>query len=165
TVSGEEKGLLGSEFYTNHPVYPLENTVTNLNIDMVGRVGTNYQNSPDSANYVYIIGSDKLSSELHAISEKANEDFTNMVLDYKYNDDKDPNRFYYRSDHYNFAKNGIPIIFYFNGTHPDYHQPTDTEEKINYDKMLQTTKLVWHTAWVIANRTERPVVDKAESGQ
>lgn len=165
TVSGEEKGLLGSEFYTNHPVYPLEQTITNLNIDMVGRVGITYKDSPDSTNYVYVIGSDKLSSELHAISEKANDDFTKMVLDYTYNDEKDPNRFYYRSDHYNFAKNGIPIIFYFNGTHPDYHKPTDTVEKINFEKMLKTTQLVFHTAWVLSNRSERPIVDKADNGQ
>ncbi|MEM8900402.1 MAG: M28 family peptidase, partial [Bacteroidota bacterium] len=92
TVSGEEKGLLGSEYYTDHPMYPLENTVVNLNIDMIGRVGKEYQGSADSLNYVYLIGADKLSTELHELSEKANETYTQMVLDYKYNDENDPNR-------------------------------------------------------------------------
>lgn len=160
TVSGEEKGLLGSGFYTDHPVYPLENTVANLNIDMIGRTDARYAEKADSANYVYLIGADKLSSELHEISEAANKDFTQITLDYKYNDEKDPNRFYYRSDHYNFAKNDIPVIFYFTGVHVDYHKPTDDVEKINRDKAAHITKLVFHTAWELANREERIVVDK-----
>ncbi|MEL6135399.1 MAG: M28 family peptidase, partial [Bacteroidota bacterium] len=112
TVSGEEKGLLGSEYYTDNPIYPLEQTVTNLNIDMIGRIDNRYADKEDARNYVYVIGSDKLSSDLHAIHEEANNKYTNLTLDYKYNDENDPNRFYYRSDHYNFAKNKIPIIFY-----------------------------------------------------
>ncbi|MEM6348906.1 MAG: M28 family peptidase [Bacteroidota bacterium] len=159
TVSGEEIGLLGSEFYANNPIFPIENTVANLNIDMIGRVDPKYIESADSANYVYIIGSDKLSSELHAISETANDTYTDIVLDYTYNDPNDPNRYYYRSDHYNFASKGIPVIFYFTGTHPDYHRPTDTIEKINYDKMAHIGKLVFHTAWELANREQRIKVD------
>ncbi len=155
-VSGEEKGLLGSSFYSDNPVYPLENTVANLNIDMIGRIDDRH----DDGNYVYLIGSDKLSSELHLISENANDMYIGTELDYTYNDPKDPNRYYYRSDHYNFAKHGIPVIFYFNGTHDDYHKASDTIEKIDFDKMERITRLVFYTAWDIANRDKRPVVDK-----
>ena len=159
TVTGEEKGLLGSEYYTDNPVFPLENTITNLNIDMVGRVDEDHKDNP---NYIYLIGSDKLSQELHDLSEKVNKTYGNMELDYTYNDESDPNRFYYRSDHYNFAKNNIPIIFYFNGVHADYHQPTDTIEKINFDVMQSRARLVFHTAWEIANREEKITADKLE---
>lgn len=157
TVTGEEKGLLGSSYYTDFdPIFPLENTVANLNIDMVGRVDDRYKKNP---NYIYLIGSDKLSQELHNLSENVNKKTEKLKLDYTYNDENDPNRFYYRSDHYNFAKNNIPIIFYFNGTHPDYHKPTDTVEKINFDKMSKIAKLVFYTAWEIANREKRIKVD------
>jgi hypothetical protein len=160
TVSGEEKGLLGSEFYTDNPLYPIAQTVANLNIDMIGRVGSEYDSRPDSLNYVYLIGSDKLSSDLHALSEAANKRYTQLTLDYTYNDDKDPNRFYYRSDHYNFARLGIPVIFYFNGTHVDYHKPGDDPWKIRYEKAAKITRLVFATAWELANREQRIVVDK-----
>lgn len=156
TVSGEEKGLLGSEYYTDNPVFPLENTVANLNIDMIGRIDENH--APDS-NYVYLIGSDKLSTELHALSEEMNKNYGGLELDYTYNDENDPNRFYYRSDHYNFAKNQIPVIFYFTGVHEDYHQPTDTVEKIMFTKTEKIARLVFHTAWEIANREGRLKVD------
>ena len=156
-VTGEEKGLLGSKYYVNYPIFPLKNTVANLNIDMIGRVDDAHTQNPD---FVYVIGSDKLSTELHQISEEINDNFTQLTLDYTYNDDNDPNRFYYRSDHYNFAKNNIPIIFYFNGTHQDYHKPSDTPDKINYDVLAKRTKLVFFTAWELANRAERIKVDK-----
>ncbi|GHA37610.1 peptidase M28 [Salinimicrobium marinum] len=156
-VTGEEKGLVGSRYYTENPVFPLENTVTNLNIDMIGRIGTDMENSGD---YVYLIGSDKLSTELHELSEEVNNKYLNLNLDYTFNDENDPNRFYYRSDHYNFAKHDIPIIFYFNGVHEDYHKPTDTPDKIEYDLLEKRTKLVFLTAWEVANRDERPFVDK-----
>jgi len=157
-VTGEEKGLLGSKYYTENPIFPLANTVADLNIDMIGRVDDRHKGNP---NYVYLIGSDKLSTELHNISEAMNKKYTNIDLDYKYNDDNDPNRFYYRSDHYNFAKNNIPIIFYFNGTHADYHRPGDTPDKINYDLLENRSRLIFHTAWEIANRPSRLLVDKA----
>ncbi|MEE4000480.1 M28 family metallopeptidase [Tenacibaculum sp. FZY0031] len=157
-VTGEEKGLLGSKYYTENPIFPLANTVADLNIDMIGRVDDRHKGNP---NYVYLIGSDKLSTELHNISEAMNKKYTNIDLDYKYNDDNDPNRFYYRSDHYNFAKHNIPIIFYFNGTHADYHRPTDTPDKINYEMLENRARLVFHTAWEVANREHRVVVDKA----
>nr|WP_297787856.1 M28 family peptidase [uncultured Allomuricauda sp.] len=158
-VTGEEKGLLGSRYYTDvDPVFPLENTVANLNIDMIGRIDPKYTGA---RNYLYLIGSDKLSTELHNLSEEVNKKYTNIEFDYKYNDENDPNRFYYRSDHYNFAKNNIPIIFYFNGTHADYHRPGDTPDKINYDLLENRARLIFHTAWEIANRPSRLVVDKA----
>jgi len=158
-VTGEEKGLLGSKYYTQNPTFPLANTVCNLNIDMIGRIDAKHKEDP---NYVYLIGSDKLSTELHTLSENINKKYMNINLDYKYNDENDPNRFYYRSDHYNFAKNNVPIIFYFNGTHVDYHQPTDTPDKINYELLENRAKLVFHTAWEIANKETRIIADKAE---
>jgi hypothetical protein len=156
TVTAEEKGLLGSEYYTNNPIFPLENTVVDLNIDMIGRLDKAHENNPK---YVYVIGSDKLSSELHKINEEANSKYTQLDLDYTFNDENDPNRFYYRSDHYNFAKNGIPVAFFFNGVHEDYHQPGDEVEKILFDKMENITRLVFYTAWELANREERIKVD------
>lgn len=157
-VTGEEKGLLGSRYYTENPIFPLANTIANLNIDMIGRIDERHLENP---NYIYLIGSDKLSSELHVISEETNKKYIQMDLDYKYNDDNDPNRFYYRSDHYNFAKVNIPIIFYFNGTHEDYHRPTDTPDKINYELLESRTRLIFHTAWELANREDRIIADKA----
>lgn len=155
-VSGEEKGLLGSEWYSEFPIFPLKNTVCDLNIDMIGRVDDQHKNDP---NYVYIIGSDKLSTDLHKISEETNKKHTKLALDYTYNDPNDPNRFYYRSDHYNFAKHNIPVIFYFSGVHEDYHQPGDDPEKIMYDKMATIAKLIFFTAWDVANRDEKLKVD------
>ncbi|TBR19018.1 MAG: M28 family peptidase [Chitinophagaceae bacterium] len=154
TVSGEEHGLWGSEYYSNHPIYPIEKTTVDLNIDMVGRIGEEYLKDKDSANYVYVIGDNKLSSDLTPITDMVNNTYSDLKLDKKYNDPKDPNRFYYRSDHYNFAEKGVPIIFYFNGVHADYHKPTDTPDKINYNVMEKRVKLVFHTAWEIANRDE-----------
>lgn len=150
TVSGEEKGLWGSEYYTDHPRFPLDKTDVDLNIDMVGRIDPDYKG--DSLNYVYTIGEDKLSSDLLPISDSINKKYSNMELDRRFNDPKDPNRFYYRSDHYNFAKNGVPVIFYFNGVHADYHKPTDTVDKINFALMAKRDKLVFYTAWAMANR-------------
>ena len=158
-VTGEEKGLLGSDYYTKNPIFPLENTVTDLNTDMIGRIDPKHEDNP---NYIYLIGSDKLSTQLHELSEEVNNKYTQFDLDYTYNDENDPNRFYYRSDHYNFAKHNIPVIFYFNGTHADYHQPTDTPDKIEYDLMARRAQLIFYTAWEVANRDERLVVDKAQ---
>ncbi len=159
-VTGEEVGLLGSKYYTDvDPIFPLANTVANLNIDMIGRFDPQHETN---RNFIYIIGSDKLSSELHNISEEINKKYTNITFDYTYNDINDPNRFYYRSDHYNFAKNNVPVIFYFSGTHDDYHQPTDTPDKIEYDLFERRTRLVFYTAWELANRDQRIVVDKAK---
>jgi Zn-dependent M28 family amino/carboxypeptidase len=157
-VAGEEKGLLGSKYYTDNPVFPLENTVADVNIDMIGRVDKKYEKA-NNPNYIYVIGSDRLSTDLHKINEEANKKYTQLTLDYTYNDENDPNRYYYRSDHYNFAKNGIPSIFFFNGTHADYHKSTDTIEKINFAKMQKIVTLIFHTTWELANRDERIKVD------
>lgn len=156
TVTGEEEGLLGSEYYSEHPVFPLDKTVVDLNIDMVGRRDAQHK---DSAPYVYVIGSDKLSTELHKLSESTNKTYSNLIFDYTYNDQNHPDRLYYRSDHWNFAKKNIPIIFYFDGIHEDYHRPTDEVEKIEFDLLAKRAQLVFYTAWEIANREERIMPD------
>ncbi len=151
--SGEEKGLWGSEYYTENPVYPLDKTTADLNIDMIGRKDQGKKQG-DSNNYIYIVGDNKLSTDLHKISIEMNKKYTGLELDYKFNDPKDPERIYYRSDHYNFARKGVPIIFYFDGIHADYHKPSDTPDKINYDLMTKRAKLVFYTAWEMANRDD-----------
>ncbi|MDC1056691.1 M28 family metallopeptidase [Flavobacteriaceae bacterium] len=156
-VTGEEKGLLGSSYYTKNPLYPLVDTMANLNVDMIGRLDP--KRTDKDPNYIYLIGADKISQELHDISEATNKKYTQIKLDYTYNDDKDPNRFYYRSDHYNFAKNNIPVIFYFNGTHDDYHAPSDTPDKINYDMLAKRSKLIFYTSWELANRKNKIKID------
>ena len=152
-VTGEEKGLLGSSYYANNPLYPLTQTMTNLNVDMIGR--TDPKREDKDPNYIYLIGADRLSQDLHDISEATNTKYTQFKLDYTFNEEKDPNRFYYRSDHFNFAKNNIPVIFYFSGTHEDYHKPGDTPDKIMYDLLAKRTQLVFYTAWELANRTDK----------
>lgn len=161
TVVGEEKGLLGSEWYSEHPIFPIANTIANLNIDMIGRGD---DERPGDNNFVYIIGSNMLSDDLDRIGKKANADYVNITLDEKYNNRTDPQRFYYRSDHYNFAKFGIPVIFYFNGTHKDYHQPGDEVSKIDFPMLAKRSQLVYFTAWELANGANRPVVNKNDDG-
>jgi len=156
TFSGEEKGLLGSEYYVSNPAIPLEKTVANLNIDMVGRVDKKYE-ALKTDNYVYVIGSDKISTQLDSILKVANKESEDLTLDYQYNDDNDPNQFYRRSDHYNFARNGIPIVFFFTGIHDDYHRPTDTVEKILFDRMARIGRLIYTVGWKVASMP-RPFV-------
>lgn len=156
-VTGEEHGLHGSRFYSENPLFPLKNTVADVNIDMIGRRDDLHKNTN---NYVYVIGSDYLSTDLYNICEEVNKKYINMNLDYKFNDRKDPNRFYYRSDHYNFAKNGIPSVFLFNGVHADYHKASDEVDKIEFDALTKRTQLAFSIAWEIANRERRLVVDK-----
>jgi hypothetical protein len=158
-VSGEEKGLWGSEYYSNHPVYPLDKTSLDINIDMIGRKDDKL-NSVDSNNHVYLIGDDKLSSELTKYVDSINNLYIKIITDRKYNDPKDPNRLYFRSDHYNFARKGVPIIFFFDGIHKDYHKPSDTPDKINYDLYEKRTRLVFFLAWEAANRNGMFVRDK-----
>lgn len=161
-VSGEEKGLLGSQYYAENPVFPLANTIANVNVDMIGRVDEKHKDNPD---YIYVIGADRLSSELHTINEAANTTYTKLELDYTFNAEEDPNRYYYRSDHYNFAEKGIPAIFYFSGTHEDYHGTGDTADKLMFGKMEKIARLVFHTSWELANRDKRIVVDKKVEGR
>ncbi|WP_179019289.1 M28 family metallopeptidase [Winogradskyella forsetii] len=151
-VTAEEVGLHGSRYYTQNPIFPLDDTIATLNIDMIGRVDDRHL---DNENYIYLIGSDKMSTELDFIAQKANATFTNLELDYKYNDDRDPNRYFYRSDHYNFALKDIPVIFFFNGEHEDYTKPTDTADKINFPLLQKRAKLIFATAWYLANAEER----------
>lgn len=156
-VTGEEHGLHGSRYYSENPLFPLANTIADINIDMIGRRDTEH---PHTNNYVYVIGADRLSSDLHNITVAQNEKYTKVDLDFKFNDPKDPNRFYERSDHYNFAKHGIPSVFFFNGVHADYHKQSDTPEKIEYDALTKRTKLAFVVAWELANRENKPIVDK-----
>ncbi|WP_396162222.1 M28 family metallopeptidase [Flavobacterium sp.] len=156
-VTGEEHGLHGSRFYSENPLFPIENTIADINIDMIGRRDTLH---PKTNNYVYVIGSDRLSSELHTINEEVNAKYTQLELDYKYNERKDPERIYFRSDHYNFAKKGIPAIFFFNGIHADYHQSSDTPDKIEYDALAKRAQLAFVLAWELANRPDRIKVDR-----
>ncbi|APY09483.1 peptidase M28 [Winogradskyella sp. J14-2] len=151
-VTGEEIGLYGSRYYTNNPIFPIENTISTLNIDMIGRVDNKHKNNQD---YIYVIGADRVSTELNFIIQEANYSFVNLDLDYEYNKKNDHNRYYFRSDHYNFALKGIPVVFFFNGEHEDYTKPTDTADKINYPLLAKRTKLIFATAWYLANSPRR----------
>ena len=153
-VSGEEKGLWGSEYYSDNPVFPLDKTTVDLNIDMIGRIDTERMKD-DTLNYVYVVGHNKLSSDLPVINEGVNNKYTNLVLDYKFDDPKDPNRIYFRSDHYNFARKGVPVLFFYDGMlKADYHKPGDDVEKIYWPLLEKRARMVFHTAWEMANRDE-----------
>lgn len=163
--AGEEKGLWGSRYFTDYPTIPLEKIVTQLNIDMIGRSkkqgDTNPRNrelsGPDE---VYVIGSKMMSTELGDLTDSVNKRYLNITYDYRYDDPQDPNRFFFRSDHYNYARKGIPIVFFFDGEHEDYHRPGDSPDKIDYQKMEKITRTVYMTLWELANRPTRPKVDK-----
>jgi Peptidase family M28/PA domain len=160
TVSGEEKGLWGSEYYSDHPIFPLDKTSVDLNTDMVGRTDTE-RKTADTLNYVYVVGHDKISSEMPLINEAANAKYTNLVLDYKFDDPNDKERIYYRSDHYNFARKGVPVLFFYDGMlKADYHKPTDTVDKINFELYEKRVKMIFYTAWEIANRDKMLNRDK-----
>ncbi len=156
-VTGEEHGLHGSRFYSENPLFPIANTIADINIDMIGRRDVEHA---DTNNYVYVIGADRLSTDLHNITVAQNDKYTHLDLDFKFNDPKDPNHFYERSDHYNFAKNGIPAVFLFNGVHEDYHGKGDEPEKIEYDALTKRAQLAFVIAWELANRPDRIIVDK-----
>ena len=163
--AGEEKGLWGSRYFAENPTVPLDKIVTQLNMDMIGRSkkdgDTNSRNqSLSGPNTVYVIGSKMMSTELGELSERVNASYLNMQLDYRYDDPADPNRFFFRSDHINYARKGIPIIFYFDGVHEDYHRPGDEPQKIDYEKLQRITRTVYVTLWEIAIRPARPKVDK-----
>lgn len=151
--TGEEYGLHGSRYFVNSNILPKEQMVTDLNVDMIGRTDTAHENT--KTDYIYLVGSDRLSIELHELSEQINKKYTQLDLDYTYNAEKHPEMIYYRSDHYNFAKHNIPVIFYYSGEHADYHKPTDTVDKIEFDKMFKRTQLIFATAWELANRNEK----------
>ena len=163
--AGEEHGLWGSEYFTEFPTVPLENVVAQLNIDMIGRSkrpgDTNPRNrmlsGPDE---IYVIGSRMMSTELAELSESVNRSLLGLKFNYHYDEPGDPERLFYRSDHFNYAKKGIPIIFYFDGIHEDYHQPTDSADKIDYEKLEKVTRTVFVTASELANAPRRPAIDK-----
>ena len=158
-VSGEEKGLWGSEYYSDHPIYPLEKTTADLNTDMIGRVDTE-RTLADTLNYVYVVGHNKISSELPIINERVNAAHTGLVLDYKFDDPNDPNRIYYRSDHYNFAKKGVPVLFFYDGMlKADYHKPTDDIQWINWPLFEKRARMIFYTAWEMANREKMLIRD------
>jgi Zn-dependent M28 family amino/carboxypeptidase len=162
---GEEKGLWGSRYYVENPTVPLDKIVTAINIDMIGRSRPAGDTNPANAslvgpNEIYVIGSKMMSTQLGELSESTNHAYMNLTLNYKYDDPKDPNRFFYRSDHYNYAKQGIPIIFYFDGEHEDYHRPGDHPDKIDYQKMEKVVRTIFVTMWELSARPTRPVVDK-----
>jgi len=162
---GEEKGLWGSRYFTEYPTVPIKQIVAQLNMDMIGRSkvegDTKASNKELSGpNTIYVIGSTMMSTELGEIVNSVNKSYLNLTYDTRYDDPKDPNRFFYRSDHINYARKGIPIIFFFDGVHEDYHRKSDTADKIDYQKMEKITRTVYMTAWEIANRAARLKVDK-----
>lgn len=163
--AGEEKGLWGSRYFTSYPTLPLERVVAQINIDMIGRSkkegDTNIRNTDLSGpNQIYVIGSRMMSTELGELTESVNKQYLNLTYDYRYDDPSDPNRFFFRSDHYNYARKGIPIVFFFDGDHEDYHRPSDSVDKIDFSKMEKVARTIYLTLWEIANRAARPKVDK-----
>jgi Zn-dependent M28 family amino/carboxypeptidase len=162
---GEEKGLWGSRYFTDNPTVPLDKVVAQLNIDMIGRSKKDGDTNPANAeltgpNEVYVIGSTMMSTELGQLSNRVNQSYLKLSYNVKYDDPHDPNRFFFRSDHFNYARKGIPIIFFFDGVHEDYHRPGDEPQKIDYDKMEKVTRTVYLTMWEVANLPTRPPVDK-----
>jgi Zn-dependent M28 family amino/carboxypeptidase len=163
--AGEEKGLWGSRYFTEYPTIPLDHIVTQINIDMIGRSkkegDTNPRNKELSGpNEIYVIGSKMMSTELGELTDAVNKSYLNVAYDYRYDDPSDPNRFFFRSDHYNYARKGIPIVFFFDGVHEDYHRPGDSADKIDYQKMEKVARTVYMTLWEVANRPAPPKVDK-----
>lgn len=164
--AGEEKGLWGSDYFTDHPTVPMTAIITELNIDMIGRYQKpGDENHPRNKNLpkpgeIFLIGSKMMSTDLGELSESVNKSFLNLNFNYKYDDPKDPEQYFFRSDHYNYARKGIPIIFYMDGDHEDYHQPSDSIEKINFEAMEKTVRTILATGWELANRATRPRVDK-----
>jgi Zn-dependent M28 family amino/carboxypeptidase len=164
--AGEEHGLWGSDYFSNNPTVPIGSIITELNIDMIGRFqNPGDENHPQNKELpkpgeIFLIGSKMMSTELGEVSEATNKGFLNLSFNYKYDDPKDPEQYFYRSDHFNYAKKGVPIIFYMDGSHADYHQPSDSIEKINFEQMEKVTRTIFATGWELANRAVRPKVDK-----
>jgi Zn-dependent M28 family amino/carboxypeptidase len=162
---GEEKGLWGSNYFTSFPTVPIERIVAQLNIDMIGRSRAQGDTNPRNRDLsgpdeVYVIGSKMMSSELGELSEAVNNEYLKLVYNYKYDDPRDPERFFYRSDHIHYARKGIPIIFYFTGVHEDYHQPGDEVSKIDFGKFQKITRSIFATFWEIAEMSTRLKVDR-----
>jgi hypothetical protein len=163
--AGEEKGLWGANYFNKFPTVDIKNVIAQLNIDMIGRSkkpgDTNPKNKDlTGENAIYVIGSEMMSTTLGAVTKGANDAYLKLTYDYKYDDPADTNRFFFRSDHFHYAQNGIPIAFWFDGVHEDYHQPSDTADKIDYAKMEKVTRTIFLTMWELADLKERPAVDK-----
>lgn len=163
--AGEEKGLWGSRYFTQFPTVPLSQIIAQLNVDMIGRSKKEGDTKATNAalsgpNEIYVIGSKMMSAELGAVSERVNREYLNLNFNYLYDAPDDKERFFYRSDHYNYAEKGIPIIFYFSGVHEDYHRPGDSSDKIDYTKYEKVTRTIFVTAMTLANAPRRPVVDR-----
>ena len=163
--AGEEKGLWGSKYFTTYPTLPLDKIVTQINIDMIGRSKKEGDTNPlnrnlSGPNEIYVIGSKMMSTELGDLTDAVNKQYLNLTYDYRYDDPSDPNRFFSRSDHYNYAKKGIPIVFFFDGVHEDYHRPGDSVDKIDFQKMEKVARTIYMTLWEVANRPTRPKVDQ-----
>lgn len=156
--SGEENGLLGSRYFADHLPMPVEQVIANVNVDMIGRFDDRHDDT--TSRYIYVIGADRISQDLHDWHEAVNERCCKLELDYTFNAADDPNRYYFRSDHYNFAKKGIPSMFYFSGVHADYHKEGDTVDKINFGRMAYITELILYNCWNLANQIERPKPNK-----
>lgn len=161
SVSGEEKGLLGSRYYSDHPIFPMEKTVANINTDMIGRVDPEHLESGET-DYIYIIGAEIISSDIDSLLKAGNQRAGQLTLDMRYNDLNDPNQFYRRSDHWNFGRFGVPFVFFFNGVHEDYHRPSDEVDKINFDLLRKTARSMYATTVMVANADSAPTVDNQE---
>jgi hypothetical protein len=164
--AGEEKGLWGSRYFTDYPTIPLDKIVAQLNIDMIGRSKPAGDTNPlnrelSGPNEIYVIGSKMMSSELGQLIETVNKQYLNLTYDYRYDDPLDPNRFFFRSDHYNYARKGIPIAFFFDGEHEDYHRPGDSVDKIDFKKMQNVARTIYLTLWELANRPARPTIERS----
>jgi Zn-dependent M28 family amino/carboxypeptidase len=162
---GEERGLWGSRYYTAFPTVPLDKVVAQLNIDMIGRTKVASDNDPrdkdlSGPNEVFVIGSKMMSTELGALSEAVNAAYLKLSFNYKYDDPNDPEKFFYRSDHFNYALKNVPIIFYFTGVHSDYHQLGDEVSKIDFPKFEKITRTIYATLWEVGEMKTRPTVDK-----
>ena len=157
-VSAEEIGLYGSRYYSDHPVVPIDQTVANINIDMIGRIDREHETEGIS-DYAYLIGGELISSDLDSLIRLANRQSGNIELDNKYNDLDDPNQFYRRSDHWNFGRHRVPFAFFFSGVHEDYHRPSDEIHKIRFDKMAGIIRTIFASTVIIANEDQRPAVD------
>lgn len=160
-VTAEEKGLLGSRYYSDNPVFPIENHIANINMDMIGRDATEHEEMGIN-NGVYVIGASLISSMLDSLLTVSNKATHNLYLDMALNNVRDPQQIYRRSDHWNFGRLGIPFVFYFTGLHDDYHRPSDEADKVNYEKMAKITQLIYHNTLEIANNDKRPIVDNEE---
>jgi hypothetical protein len=163
--TGEEKGLWGSQYFTDNPTVPLASIITELNIDMIGRSRPAGDTNPANRaltgpNEIYVIGSKMMSTDLGQLSESVNKSYLGLSFNYLYDNPNDPNRFFFRSDHFNYARKGIPIIFYFDGEHEDYHKPGDSPDKIDYQKMEKVARTIYVMMLELANAKTRPRVDK-----